>query len=80
MPSAVVFGSIRTGTVNEILISLKNEDSVAHRIMIKPVSDKRVVVKQLEYGIIAPGMIKQISVSIRISEDESNFDRVDDII
>jgi len=81
MPSAVVFGSIRTGTINEILMTLKNEDSVAHRITIKPVSDKRIVVKQLEYGIIAPGMLKQISVSIRVAGDETDVpSKVDDII
>jgi hypothetical protein len=81
MPSSVVFGSIRTGTVNEILMTLKNEDSIAHRIMIKPVSDKRVVVKQLEYGIIAPGMMKQVSVSIRVPEDETEVpSRIEDTI
>ena len=81
MPSAVVFGSIRTGTINEIMMTLKNEDQIAHRITIKPVSDKRIVVKQLEYGIIAPGMLKQISVSIRVAEDEPNLPiKVDDVI
>lgn len=45
MPSAVVFGSVRTGTINEILMTLKNEDSIAHRITIKPLNDKRIVVK-----------------------------------
>lgn len=81
MPSSVVFGSIRTGTVNEILMTLKNEDSIAHRIMIKPVNDKRVVVKQLEYGIIAPGMMKQVSVSIRVPEDEADVpSRIEDTI
>jgi len=58
MPGSVVFGHIRPGTLNEVTISVKNEDQVAHRITIKPMSDKRIVVKQEEYGIIAPGMIK----------------------
>ena len=81
MPSAVIFGSIRTGTINEIMMTLKNEDSIAHRITIKPMNDKRVVVKQLEYGIIAPGMLKQVSVSIRVPEDESNLpSKVEDVI
>jgi len=52
---------------------LKNEDSVAHRITIKPLNDKRVHVRQEEYGIVAPGMIKKIIVSIRVAEDESTF-------
>ena len=73
MPSIVTFGTIRTGTISEVLITLKNEDSIAHRITIKPMSDKRVVVRQNEYGIIAPGMIKQVSVSIRVSEDETDL-------
>jgi len=81
MPSSVVFGSIRTGTVNEIVMTLKNEDSVAHRITIKPVSDKRIVVKQQEYGIIAPGMLKLVTVSIRVDEDEADVpSKVNDII
>jgi hypothetical protein len=58
MPGSVVFGHIRPGTINEVTISVKNEDQVAHRITIKPMSDKRIIVKQEEYGIIAPGMVK----------------------
>jgi hypothetical protein len=45
MPGIVTFGTIRTGTISEVLITLKNEDSIAHRITIKPMSDKRVVVR-----------------------------------
>jgi len=45
MPSIVTFGTIRTGTISEVLITLKNEDSIAHRITIKPMTDKRVVVR-----------------------------------
>jgi hypothetical protein len=45
MPGSVVFGSIRPGTINDVIISIKNEDSVAHRITIKPMDDKRIVVK-----------------------------------
>ena len=72
MPGSVTFGAVRTGSFNEILLTLKNEDSMAHRITIKPVGDNRIIVKQLEYGIIAPGMIRTISVGIRIAGDESN--------
>ena len=35
MPSSVQFGALRAGTNNEVIITLKNEDSVAHRITIK---------------------------------------------
>jgi hypothetical protein len=72
MPSQVIFGHVRAGSMNELNISVKNEDMVAHRITIKPIADKRVVVRQEEYGIIAPGMIKQIIVSIRVAEDETS--------
>jgi len=72
MPSQVVFGHVRVGSMNELNISVKNEDMVAHRITIKPIADKRIVVRQEEYGIIAPGMTKQIIVSIRVAEDETN--------
>lgn len=69
MPGSVVFGHIRPDTINEIIMSIKNEDSVPHRITIKPMADPRIVVRQEEYGIIAPGMMKQINVSIRLGED-----------
>ena len=72
MPSQVIFGHVRVGSMNELNISVKNEDMVAHRIPIKPIADKRIVVRQEEYGIIAPGMTKQIIVSIRVAEDETN--------
>jgi hypothetical protein len=42
-------------------------------------TDKHVVCKQNEYGIIAPGMTKTITVSIRVAEDESNFSIKDTI-
>ncbi len=58
MPGAVVFGHIRPGTINDIAMTIKNEDSVPHRITIKAMTDPRIVVRQEEYGIIAPGMTK----------------------
>jgi hypothetical protein len=72
MPGSVIFDHIRPGTINEIIISLKNEDSIAHRITIKPMTDKRIVVRQEEYGIIAPGMTKLVTCAIRVAEDEKN--------
>jgi hypothetical protein len=71
MPSFVDFGCIRPGTVNEVIITVKNEDCIGHRITVKPVKDPRVAVQQQEYGIIAPGMVKKIAVIIRIAEDET---------
>jgi hypothetical protein len=70
MPSQAVFGGVRAGTHNEIIFTLKNEDSIGHRITVKPCVDKRVVIQQLEHGVIAPGMTRKISVGIRVTEDE----------
>jgi len=70
MPSQACFGGVRAGAHSEIIITLLNEDSIGHRITIKPVSDKRIAIQQLEHGVIAPGMIRKISVLIRLGEDE----------
>lgn len=42
---------------------------VGHRITVKPIQDKRILVKQEEYGIIAPGMIKKVIVTVRVPDD-----------
>ena len=73
LPGKVHFGALRPGSTNEIVVTLKNEDSMAQRITIKPLNDKRVNVRQEDYGIIAPGMIKKLVVSISVKEDETNF-------
>ena len=52
------------------MVTIKNEDMVGQRITIKPVTDKRILVKQEEYGMIAPGMIKKVIVTIRVADDE----------
>ena len=69
MPSAIAFGGLRPGSTNEITVTIKNEDMLAQRINIKPVTDKRILVRQEEHGLIAPGMIKKVTVSIRVPED-----------
>jgi hypothetical protein len=61
-PSTCTFGGVRAGTINEIIVTVKNEDSVSHRIQIKPIEDSRIAIQQLEHGVIAPGMIRKISV------------------
>jgi hypothetical protein len=71
-PSSVKFGAVRTGHFSEVIVSVKNEDSVAHRITVKPINDTRIIVEQQEYGIIAPGMIRKVTVGIRVSEDDAN--------
>ena len=69
MPSSIVFGGLRPGSTNEITVTIKNDDMLAHRINIKPVSDRRILVRQEEFGLIAPGMVKKVVVSIRVPED-----------
>lgn len=80
LPSVVSFGALRPGSTNEIIVTVKNEDMIGHRITIKPVADKRILVKQEEYGIIAPGMIKKIIVTIRVSDDEQVPSTVKDML
>lgn len=46
MPNSVQFGHVRAGSMNEITVTVKNEDQVAHRITIKPIGDKRIIVSQ----------------------------------
>lgn len=70
LPSSIAFGALKQGSSNEIVVTVKNEDMVGQRITIKPVADKRILVKQEEYGMIAPGMIKKVIVTIRASDDE----------
>mmetsp|Transcript_10237 Transcript_10237/g.13873 ORF Transcript_10237/g.13873 Transcript_10237/m.13873 type:complete len:149 (+) Transcript_10237:3188-3634(+) len=69
MPSSIVFGGLRPGSTNEITVTVKNEDMLGQRINIKPLTDKRILVKQETFGLIAPGMTKQITVSIRVPDD-----------
>lgn len=45
LPSSCNFGSVALGSESEIIVTLKNEDSLSQRIMIKPTQDKRIVVK-----------------------------------
>lgn len=71
MPSSCEFGALRVHSMNDIQVTVKNEDSLGHRITVKPVTDKHIVVTQQEYGIIAPGMIRKIDIRIRIAEDEA---------
>lgn len=69
-PAVIKFGAVRTGHFSEIIVSVKNEDSQGHRITIKPMQDKRIIITQHEYGVIAPGMIKKVSIGIRVNEDD----------
>ena len=44
MPSKCSFGMIKVGGIYEIIVTLKNEDSIASRITIKPTIDSRIIV------------------------------------
>lgn len=69
MPSAVRFGNLKAGQSYEMIITLKNEDSVAHRIVLKPLIDKRVSASQAEMGPVAPGIIRKVLVTINANEE-----------
>jgi len=71
LPSQCKFGSICQGEDAEMIITVKNEDSLSQRVQIKAVTDKRLVVKQESYGPIAPGMTKRIIVCIKATEGDS---------
>ena len=71
LPSSCKFGSICQGEDVEMIITVKNEDSLSQRVQIKAVTDKRLVVKQESYGPIAPGMTKKIIVCIKATEGDS---------
>jgi len=68
LPSRVNFGAVKAGLVNEIVISVKNEDMLAQRIVLKQPSDKRFWVYQIIGGPIAPGMTRQIIVEFKTLE------------
>ena len=69
MPSTIVFGGLRPGSTNEITLTVKNEDMLGQRINVKPLTDKRILIKQEQFGMIAPGMTKKITVCIRVPDD-----------
>lgn len=45
LPSKCVFGQLKQGTENEMIVTIKNEDALSQRIQIKPTADKRIVVR-----------------------------------
>ena len=45
LPSSIVFGGLRPGSTNEITVTLKNEDMIGQRITIKPIADRRILVR-----------------------------------
>jgi ABC-type microcin C transport system duplicated ATPase subunit YejF len=76
MPSKCVYGILQCGNDAEMVVTIKNEDSQSQRIVLKPISDKRIVVRQDPYGAIAPGMTKKLIVTIRCILDEENPSRI----
>lgn len=69
MPSIVRFGSVVLGANCEMTVTIKNEDSLSQRIHIKPIQDKRLIVKQESYGPIAPGMTRKVLVTLELGEN-----------
>jgi len=70
MPSRCSFGLVKAGTMYEMVLTLKNEDSISQRLFIKPMLNKHVLVQQVEFGAVAPGMMKKVSVVIKSNEDD----------
>ena len=68
MPSSLKFGALKLGQTYELVITLKNEDSVPQRINLKPLSDPRITAQQIEMGLVAPGMIRKIAITINTKE------------
>jgi hypothetical protein len=72
MPSGLKFGILKPNQSYEMVITMKNEDSVAHRVILKPLSDNRITASLVDMGPVAPGMIKKVSVMI-YSPDEGTI-------
>lgn len=68
MPSALKYGFLKVDTPYELIITLKNEDGVALRINLKQCRDQRIKAEQAEMGLIAPGMIRKVTVTILAKE------------
>lgn len=68
MPANLKFGILKVDQSYELLITLKNEDSIAQRVMLKPLSDNRITASLVEMGPIAPGMIRKVAVTIYSSK------------
>mmetsp|Transcript_5576 Transcript_5576/g.4244 ORF Transcript_5576/g.4244 Transcript_5576/m.4244 type:complete len:207 (+) Transcript_5576:4411-5031(+) len=73
MPSSCSFGLVRAGAVHEMILTLKNEDSISQRVVVKPCADKRLAIQQLEFGPIAPGMIKKVTITVLSNSPEDDF-------
>ena len=69
MPSIVRFGSVALGADCVMTVTIKNEDSLSQRIHIKPVADKRLIVRQESYGPIAPGMTRKVLVTLDLESE-----------
>mmetsp|Transcript_39737 Transcript_39737/g.60909 ORF Transcript_39737/g.60909 Transcript_39737/m.60909 type:complete len:114 (-) Transcript_39737:308-649(-) len=65
LPSTCKFGAIKLGESAEMVLTIKNEDSLSQRILVKPLTDMRIEIKQETYGPIAPGMVKKIVVILK---------------
>lgn len=70
MPSQIKFGILQAGAGPfELILTMKNEDSIAQRATIRPLNDKRITVQQIETGPIATGMTRKVSISISSIEE-----------
>jgi hypothetical protein len=79
LPSSCKFGVVQQGQDVEMILTVKNEDSLSQRIQIKPVSDQRISIKQEVFGPIAPGMTKRLIITIIASGENSDGKIKDEI-
>ena len=71
MPSIVRFCSVALGANCLMTVIIKNEDSLSQRIHIKPVADKRLIVKQESYGPIASGMTHKVLATLDLENENA---------
>jgi len=69
MPARVNFNKVKQGGAVDIMVTMKNEDSMAQRVTVKAATDKRLKIQQLEFGPIAPGMLRKVLITLTASEE-----------
>jgi hypothetical protein len=69
LPVNVNFGKIKFGVEYEKVVRVKNEDTLPQRITIRQPKKSFIIVRQVEFGAMALGMTREITVSIKAKEE-----------
>lgn len=69
LPSVLKYGIVQVGGSFDLLLTLKNEDSISQRVTIKPMIDKRIQFQQQDTGPIAPGMTRKVTITVTSNEE-----------